>query len=96
MGRSNRGVGRTLVRHQDLFYRQLMAAKVLFVTPSNAPAGYFVSFSERTSALELGAEKSKAKVFVDDLAAREQRATIMRAQTSDGRHVALAVSIQNS
>jgi len=73
-----------------------MAPKVLFVTPSNAPAGYFLSFSEQTNTLELVTVKSKAKTFPDEATANEQRATVMGALTPDGRHVTFAVDIRDS
>jgi hypothetical protein len=73
-----------------------MAANVLFVTPSNAPAGYFLSLSDQTNTLELVAVKSEAKMLADEETARDLRDTVMRARTSDGRHVALAVEIQNA
>ena len=79
-----------------MFYVQVMAPKVLFVTPTSAPGGYFLSLSAQTNTLQLVAVKSEAAMFADKEAADDQRDTVMRAQTSDGRHVALAVDIQDA
>ena len=67
-----------------------MASKVLFVTPTTASAGYFVSLSDGADVLELVAVKSQASVYVDAEAAHAQRDTIMRARRPDGRHWRLA------
>jgi hypothetical protein len=72
-----------------------MAPKVLFVTPSSGPAGSLLRFSVQTNALELVAVKSQAQVFVDEVAARDERSIVMRARTSKGHHVALSVDIQD-
>lgn len=72
-----------------------MVVKVLFVTPSNAPAGYLLSFSGQTSSLELVALKSDAQRFIDEISADDQRAALMRARTAGGRPVALAVHVED-
>jgi hypothetical protein len=71
-----------------------MPTKVLFVTPSNSPGGYFRSLSDQTNTLQLVAVKSQATIFADDEAAKNQRDAVMAARTSDGRHVALSVEIR--
>ena len=72
-----------------------MAPKVLFVTPSNAPGGYFCSLNEATSTLQLVAVRADATIFPDHAAAAKQRASVMGATTPEGRHLALAVDIQD-
>jgi len=73
-----------------------MAPKVLFVTPSNGPGGFLAAFSDQTNTVELVAVKAQAEVFADDLSARDARAAVMRARTPNGRHLALAVDIQDA
>ena len=71
-----------------------MSGKVLYVTPSNAPAGYFLSLSDGTNELKLVLFKADATVFSDAGAAADQRNILMLAHRSDGRHVALSVDIR--
>jgi hypothetical protein len=72
-----------------------MAPTVLFVHPVGAPAGYFRSFDDATTTLQLVALKADATTFPDQVAAGDQRATLMGALKPDGLHVVLGVDIQD-
>ena len=84
----------SLSQRRALLYVRGMAGKVLFVTPSNAPAGYFVSLSDGTNELTLAPLKADATAFSDAEAAVDQRNTLMLALRPDGRHLALSVDIR--